>query len=133
MWNTTGTNENHAVCCIIGLDVRFQVIALNALNVLLWSEDGAAERLALESGGMQVIEDYFLELLVNLFLFAQNNITFALNRRGVKLGVLENIRENVDGGRDVRVEGFGIVNGVFSLSKREWIKFTRFKPRLTEV
>jgi hypothetical protein len=63
-----------------------------------------------------VVEDNLLELLVHLFLFAEDDITLALNGLGLELGVLEDIGENVDGGGDVVVEGLGVVDGVLALS-----------------
>jgi hypothetical protein len=62
-----------------------------------------------------VVENNLLELLVNLLLFAENDITLALNGLGLELRVLENVGEDVDGGGDVIVEGLGVVDGVFAL------------------
>jgi hypothetical protein len=50
--NATSANEDHAVSGVVGLDVVFEIGALDALDVLLGSKDGAAEGLALESGGV---------------------------------------------------------------------------------
>lgn len=62
-----------------------------------------------------MVEDDLLELLVHLFLFAEDDITLALDGLGLELGVLEDIGENVDGGGDVVVEGLGVVDGVLAL------------------
>ena len=102
--DTTGTDEDHAVGGVVGLDVVGQVIAVDGLDVLLGAEDGAAERLVHEGGGVQVVEDNLLELLVNLLLFAQDDIALALNGLSLELGVLQNVGKNVDGVGDVRVE-----------------------------
>lgn len=118
--DATSANENHSVGGVVRLDVVLEVGPLDALNVLLGSEDGASEGLALESGSVQVVEDDFLELLVDLFLFAENDITFALDGLVLQLGVLEDIGENVDGGGDVIVEGLGVVDGVFALSCHQY-------------
>jgi hypothetical protein len=113
--DATGTDKNHAVGGVVGLDVIFEIGALDSLDVLLGSEDGASEGLALESGCVQVVENNLLELLVHLFLLAENDITLALDGLGLELGVLEDVGENVDGCGDVVVESLGVVDGVFAL------------------
>lgn len=117
MRNTTRSDKDHAVSSVVGLDVVGQVVAGDGLDVLLGAKDGAAEGLALESGGVKVVKDDFLELLVNLLLLAENNIALALNGRSLELGVLEDIGENVDRVGNIGVEGLGVVDGVFSLRK----------------
>jgi len=114
--NATSADKDHAVSSVVGLNVVLEVGALDALDVLLGSENGASESLALESGGVKVVEDDFLELLVNLLLLAKNDITLAFDSLGLELGVLEDIGENVNGGGDVVVESLGVVDGVFALS-----------------
>lgn len=42
VWDTTGTNKDHAVSGVVGLDVVNEILALEALNVLGWAKDGAA-------------------------------------------------------------------------------------------
>jgi hypothetical protein len=114
--NATGTHENHAVGGVVGLDVVLEVGALDALNVLLGAQDGAAKSLALEGGSVEVVEDDFLELLVNLLLLAKYDVPLALDGRGLELGVLQNVGEDVDRLRHVTVEGLGVVDGVFALA-----------------
>lgn len=82
MGYAASTNKDHAVGGVVGLDVALEIGALNALDVLLGSEDGAAKGLSLESGGVQVVKYNLLELLVNLLLFAENDITLALDGLG---------------------------------------------------
>lgn len=113
--DTAGTDKDHAVRGVVGLDVLSQVRALDGLDVLAGAEDGAAKGLALESGGVQVVEDDFLQLLVDLLLFAKDDGTFALDGALVELGVLQDIGKDVDGLGDVGVEGLGVVDGAFSL------------------
>jgi hypothetical protein len=113
--DTSSTNKNHAVSGVVGLDVVLEVGALDGLDILLGAENGASEGLALESGGVQVVENNLLELLVDFLLFAENDITLALNGLGLELRVLEDVGEDVDGGGDVVVEGLGVVDGVFAL------------------
>lgn len=114
--DATSTNEHHAVSSVVGLDVVLQVGALDALDVLLGAENSASEGLVLECGGVQVVENNLLELLVDLLLLAENDVALALDGLGVKLGVLEDIGEDVDGLGNVVVEGLGVVDGVFALS-----------------
>jgi hypothetical protein len=113
--DATSTDEDHAVGGIVGLDVVLEIGTLDSLDILLGPKDSAAEGLALESGGVQVVEDDLLELLVDLLLLAQNDITLALNGLGLELRVLEDVGEDVDGGGDVVVEGLGVVDGVLAL------------------
>lgn len=115
--NTTRADEDHAVSGVVGLDVVGQVITADGLDVLLGAEDGATKGLVHESGGVQVVEDNLLELLVNLLLLAKNDVALTLNGLGVELGVLENVGKDVDGVGDVRVEGLGVVDGVLALWK----------------
>jgi hypothetical protein len=67
-----------------------------------------------------VVENNLLELLVDLFLLAENDITLALDGLGLELGVLEDIGEDVDGGGDVVVEGLGVVDGILALSLHQY-------------
>ena len=119
MGDAASANEHHTVGGVVGLDVVFEVGALDALDVLLGAENGASKRLALEGGGVEMVEDDLLELFIDLFLLAQNDITFALDGGGLELGVLQDVGENVDGGGDVAVESLCVVDGVFALSRHQ--------------
>lgn len=46
---------------------------------------------------MQVVKDNLFILLLDLFLLPENDIALPLDRRLFKLGVLENVGEDVDG------------------------------------
>ena len=61
-----------------------------------------------------MIENDLLQLFVNLLLLPQNNISFSFNGRCVKLGVLKNITDYVDGLGNIILEAFGIVDSLFS-------------------
>lgn len=113
--NATGTDQDHAVSSVVGLDVVGQVLPGDGLDVLLGAEDGAAKGLGLVSGGVKVVEDNLLELLVNLLLLAQDHITLTLNGTSLELGVLKDIGEDVDGLGDIVVKGLGVVDSVFPL------------------
>ena len=113
--NTTSTNEDHAVSSVVGLDVVRQVLAGDGLDVLLGAKDGATEGLALVGGSVEVVKNDLLKLLVNLLLLTQDHVTLTLNGGGLKLGVLEDIGENVDGLGDIVIESLGVVDSVFAL------------------
>ena len=113
--NATGTNQNHAVGSVVGLDVVLEVLALDAQDVLAGSKNRPAEGLTLVSGGVQVVENDLLNLLVNLLALADDDIALALNGRLLELGVLQNVGKDVDGVGDVGVEGLGVVDGALTL------------------
>src|SRR5699024_9391891 len=55
--DTTSADEDHAVSGVVGLDVVDQAVTGDGLDVLLGTEDGTTKGLALESGGVKVVED----------------------------------------------------------------------------
>lgn len=113
--NATGTDQDHAVSSVVGLDVVGQVVPGDGLDILLGAEDGAAKGLGLVSGGVKVVENNLLELLVNLLLLAKDHIALALNGTSLELGVLKDIGEDVDGLGDIVVKGLGVVDSVLPL------------------
>lgn len=115
--DTTSTNQDHTVSGVVGLDVVGQVLPGDGLDVLLGAEDGATKGLALVSGGVKVVKDDLLELLVNLLLLAQDDVALTLNGGRLKLGVLKDIGEDVDGLGNIGVEGLGVVDGVLALDR----------------
>lgn len=60
MFDTASTNKDSFLGQVVRLNVVDKIFTLNALNVLLGSENCAAKRLALEGSRMQVVEDNFL-------------------------------------------------------------------------
>lgn len=62
-----------------------------------------------------MVEDDFLELLVDLFLLTEDNVALSLDGLGLEFRVLQNVGEDVHCGGDIGVEGFGVVDGVFAL------------------
>lgn len=115
VWDATGTDENHAVGGVVGLDVVNEVITLDALDVLGWAKDGAAEWLSLEGSGVQVVEDNLLELLVNLLRLAKDHVALTLDGALVELRVLENVGEDVDSCWDISVECLSVVYSALAL------------------
>jgi len=114
--NATRTDQDHSIGSVVGLDVVDQVVSLDALDVLGRTQDCTSQRLSLESGRMKVVEHNLLQLLVNLLGFSQDHVTLALDRLGLEFRVLEDIGEDVDSRRNIRVEGLGVVHGVLTLS-----------------
>lgn len=112
----TSTNECHAVGGVVLGNVARQVGLVDGVDSLLGAENGVAESLALESNGVEVVEDNLLELLVDLLLLTENDIALALDGGLLKLGVLENVGDDVDDGRDILVECLGVVNGLLTRS-----------------
>lgn len=116
--DATGTDEDHAVGGVVGLDVVGELGAGDVPDVLLGAEDGAAQGLVLEGGGVQVVEDNLVQLLLNLLGLTQDDVALALDGGGLELGVLEDIGEDVDGLGDVGVECPREVDGVLALSRQ---------------
>jgi hypothetical protein len=61
-----------------------------------------------------VIENDLFQLLVNLLLLPQNNISLSFNGRRVKLGVLEDVTDNIDRFWDILLEAFGVVDSLLA-------------------
>jgi hypothetical protein len=79
VWDSSGTDKDHAISLVVLGDVLREVVLLDGENVLLWTKDGAAESLTLESGSVKVVKDNLLQLLVNLLLFTENDISLPLD------------------------------------------------------
>lgn len=62
-----------------------------------------------------MIENNFLQLLVNLFRFSQDNIAFSLNCFRLEFRVCKDIGKDIDGGRDIGIKGFGVIYGILTL------------------
>lgn len=131
--NATGSSENHAVGSVVVLDVVGELGAGNVTDVLAGSKDGAAKRLVLESSGVQVVENNLLNLLLNLLGLSENDVAFALDGGRLQLGVLQDIGQDVDGLRDIGVEGLGEVDGVLALTVVLVVRFFFFSMRLLRV
>lgn len=86
--NATSTSENHAVSCIVVLDVADQLGSGDITDVLAGAENRATQRLLLESGGVKMVKDNFFDLLLDFLRLPQDNITLTLDRGFLKLGVL---------------------------------------------
>lgn len=70
----------------------------------------------LESNSVKVVEDDFLDLLVNLLLFPQNNISFPLDRTRLELASRQDIRDDLYRLSNVLRERFRVVDGLFPRS-----------------
>lgn len=116
MGDTAGSDKDHAVRGVVGLDVVGELGSSDVANILAGAKNGATQGLVLEGSGMQMVEDNLLYLLLNFLGFAQNDIALALNGGLLELGVLQDIGQDIDAPRNVGVEGLGEVDGVFALS-----------------
>lgn len=65
-----------------------------------------------------MIEHHLFQLLINFFLFSEDDISFSLNGCRIEFRVLENIGEDVNGLGNVGVERFGVVDSVFALENQ---------------
>ena len=61
---------------------------------------------------MEMVENDLFQLLVNLLLLPQNDIPFPFNRGRVKLGVLEDITDDVDSFGNILLEALSVVDGL---------------------
>jgi len=113
--NAASANQYHAVSSVVVVDVVDKLCPRNVPDVLAGAEDGAAQRLVLVRGSVQVVEYNLLELLLNLLRLAQDHIAFPLNCRLFELRVLENVLKNIDTLGNVLVQGLGKVDGVLAL------------------
>lgn len=69
--------------------------------------------LTLESNSVQVVEDNFLELLVDLLLLPEDDITLALDGTRFEFAALKNVGNNLDTLANVLSERLGVVHGLF--------------------
>jgi hypothetical protein len=113
--NATRTNQHHPVRRVVVLDVAGQLGAGDVADVLARSEDGSAQGLVLIGGGVKVVEDNLLKLLLNLLRLAEDDVSFALDGSLLKLGVLKDVGEDIDGLGNVGVEGFSEVDCLLAL------------------
>ena len=63
---------------------------------------------------MEMVEDNFFKLFVNLLLFTKDDITFTLDRGALELGILKYVADDINGNWDVLAETLGVVNGLFT-------------------
>lgn len=68
--------------------------------------------LTLEGNGVEVIENNLFQLLVNLLLLPQDDISFPFNSATIELRVLENVADNIDRLRNILAEALGIVDSL---------------------
>lgn len=70
-----------------------------------------------------MVKDNFLELLVNLLLLPKDDVALSFYSLGFELGILQDVRQNVYGSRDIGIEGFGVIDGVFALWSVQLLPF----------
>ena len=113
--DTTSTDQDHTIGSVVVLDVVHELGSRDITDVLAGTEDSSSERLALVSCSVEVIEDDLLNLLLNLLGLSEDDIALPLDSLLLKLGVLENVLEDVDGLGHVLVQRLGEVDGVLAL------------------
>ena len=77
--DTTRVDKDHAVSGVVVLDVVGELGAGDVADVLAGAENGAAERLVLESSGVKVVKDNLLDLLLNLLGLAKDDVALTLD------------------------------------------------------
>ena len=115
MRDATGAYQDHAIGSVVVLDIVGKFGSGDITDVLARTKNSAAERLLLESGGMEVIENDLLNLLLNFLGLTENYIALTLDGGLLELGVLQNIGEDIDALRNIGVEGLSEVDGVLAL------------------
>ena len=61
---------------------------------------------------MKMVKDHLLYLFVDFLLFTQNDIAFMHHCKAVKLGTLENVADNIDGGKYILMGRHCIMDSV---------------------
>lgn len=113
--DTAGTDKDHAVSGVVILDVVDELGPGDVADVLAGAKNGAAEGLVLVGGGVQVVEDNLLHLLLDLLSLAEDDITLPLDGALLELGVLKNVLQDVDALGNILVQGLGEVDGILAL------------------
>jgi hypothetical protein len=112
--NSTGSGNDKSVGSVVGVDVVLQVSLGQVLDVLVRAENGAAETSAKEGRAVQLVQDDLLVLLVHLLGLAKNHIALAGDGSLVQLGVLQNVRQDLDSLGHIVLEDAGVIHGLFS-------------------
>lgn len=110
----SGASNHHTRGSVVGVDVVTQIVLGQGSNILLWSKNGAAQASSLEGGGVQVVKDKFLLLLVDLGHLSQNHITFSLNGTILELRVEQNVGENLKSSANILLEDLGKVDSLLT-------------------
>ena len=53
VFHVADSHDHHAIRRVVGIDVLAQVVLLNCLDVLYWSEDGKTQRIFAKHGEMK--------------------------------------------------------------------------------
>lgn len=115
MGDTASADEDHAVGCVVVLDVAGQLGSGDVADVLSGAENGAAQGLVLVGSGVQMVEDNLIQLLLDLLGFPEDNVTLPFDSTGVEFGVLEDIGEDIDALGDIGVESSREIDSVLTL------------------
>ena len=110
----TGTGDDHAGGGVVGVDVVAEVGLGQAADVLLGAKDGPSETGALEGGGVEVVQNELLLLLVHLGHFPKDDVALPLDGGLLELGVEEDVGEDLVGLANVLFEDLGEVDGLLT-------------------
>mmetsp|Transcript_36419 Transcript_36419/g.107507 ORF Transcript_36419/g.107507 Transcript_36419/m.107507 type:complete len:242 (+) Transcript_36419:840-1565(+) len=98
------------------LNVFNQLVAVYALDVLNRPQDGSPKRVVLESCRMQVVKHKLGHLLVDLFHFAQNHVALSVDGALVKVGVQQDVGQDVDSPSNVLSQDLSVVARLLAAS-----------------
>lgn len=110
----SGSDQDHSVGGVVLGDELSQLGVGDGLDVLSGAQDGSAQGLVHEGGGVQVVEDNLLVLLVDLLELPGDDLSFSVNSRLGQLGVLQNVGEDLHRLGHVVLERLGVVDGGLS-------------------
>lgn len=110
----SGSNKHHSVGGVVLGDELSQLSVGDGLDVLSGTQNGSAQGLVHEGGGVQVVKDNLLVLLVDLLELSGDDLSFSVNGRLGQLGVLQNVGQNLHRLGHVVLERLGVVDGGLS-------------------
>mmetsp|Transcript_26349 Transcript_26349/g.61845 ORF Transcript_26349/g.61845 Transcript_26349/m.61845 type:complete len:222 (+) Transcript_26349:706-1371(+) len=109
--NRTRAGHDHARGCVVRFDVRFEVVAGERADVLLWPQNGARKPAALVRRLMEAVEDDLLVALLHLLHLTEDHAALTVDGCGFKQRVLQNVAEDVHSLTHVLLEHLGVVHG----------------------
>mmetsp|Transcript_27114 Transcript_27114/g.42130 ORF Transcript_27114/g.42130 Transcript_27114/m.42130 type:complete len:327 (+) Transcript_27114:296-1276(+) len=87
----SSSRNHHATSGVVLIDVLLQIGLGQAANVLFRTENGSSEPRSLKGGGVQMVQDQLLLLLVHLLHLAQNDSTLTLNGALVQFAIEQDV------------------------------------------
>jgi hypothetical protein len=136
MIDATGTNKAHVVGGVVGLNIRRKVITLDGKNVLLWAEDCVTECLTcamevingvpgcnLDGGGILGNQWHGWSNTTSSSCLSTSCCSHKMTSRScpmalLELGVLEDVRDDVNSLWDLLAKDLGVINHLLAQSVR---------------